>query len=234
MTKKFEVELEQFSGPLQLLLELIEQEELPITEVSLARVAEDYLKYIDSHEVPAEELADFLVVATRLLLIKSKAILPTLHFEEEEDAGKLALQLKMYKEFVDASKGIEELFLAPNYLYARERQAVVQKEEFIPPDNVTDIELSRVFHAMLKRLEPFFSLQQESMERVVSVQQRIGELRDAILERSRMTFSQAVKGAKNKVDVVVSFLALLELVKQQIVSVSQDNSFSDITITHVD
>jgi segregation and condensation protein A len=234
MTKVFEVELDKFSGPLQLLLELIEQEELPITEVSLAQVTDDFLKYINTHKVPAEELADFLIVATRLLLIKSKAILPTLEFDEEEDTSKLALQLKMYKEFVNASKGIEELFMAPAYLFAREKQVQLQKEEFAPPENATDIEMVRTFKALLKRLEPFFSLQQESMERVVSVHQRIGELREAILERSRMTFRQAVKGAKSKVDVVVSFLALLELVKQQIVSVSQDKTFSDINISHVD
>ncbi|NBS41929.1 hypothetical protein EBS80_04725 [bacterium] len=64
----YEVALDQFSGPLQLLLELIEAEKLPITEVSLGKVTDDYLKHLNSHEVPAEELADFLVVATRLLL----------------------------------------------------------------------------------------------------------------------------------------------------------------------
>ena len=86
----------------------------------------------------------------------------------------------------------------------------------------------------MKRLEPFFALERAALERVVSVQERIGQIREAILERSRMTFRDVVRGAKSKVDVVVSFLALLELVKQRLVSVVQGDSFSDIEIKHVE
>jgi len=229
----FEVNLDQFSGPMQLLLELIEQEEVPITEVSLAKVTDDYLRYLNEHEVPPEELADFLVVATRLLLIKSKAILPTLQFEEEEDTGKLALQLKMYKEFIDASHHLEKLFgVSP--MFARDRIKQVVIEGFYPPKSVNNESLHKSFLRLLKRLEPFFVLQQTSLERVVSVKERITQIRDAILERSRLTFKEVVKGAKSKVDVVISFLALLELVKQKTVSTVQDGSFSDIQIIRSD
>src|SRR3989339_270893 len=100
LRQEFEVSLEKYSGPLQLLLELIQKEELPITEVSLARVTEDYLNYMSQHEVPTEELADFLVIASRLLLIKSRAILPQPEEEQEEESS-LALQLRLYKLFSD-------------------------------------------------------------------------------------------------------------------------------------
>jgi segregation and condensation protein A len=230
----FEVKLQQFAGPLQLLLDLIQREELPITDVSLAQVTEDYLKYLNAHDVPTEELADFLVVAAKLLLLKSQAILPMLPFEEE-DPSTLAAQLRMYKEFVEASKKVEALMAEGRYMFARERMTLpIAPEEFQPPEGVNDAALAAAFGSLLKRLEPFFALSQTSMERVVSVQQRIGEIRDAILERSRLTFTEVVRGAKSKAEVVVSFLALLELVKQRLVRVLQGPSFGEIEITHVD
>lgn len=229
----FEVKLEQFSGPLQLLLELIESEQLPITEVSLASVTDDYLEHVERTDVPAEELADFLVVATRLLLIKSRAILPQLQIEEEGNPDTLALQLKMYKEFVDASKLLEQAY-GKHVMFSRPRVSAPKQEQgFFPPAEVTPPLLSDVFARLLKRLEPFFSLQRTSMERVASVQERVNEIREAILERSRMTFRQMVKGG-SKVEAVVSFLALLELMKQRIIDVVQSDTFSEITIRHVD
>ncbi|TAK03281.1 hypothetical protein EPO34_04425 [Patescibacteria group bacterium] len=230
----FAVSLEKFSGPLQLLLEIIEREELPITEVSLAKVADDYLRYVNATDVPAEELADFLMVATKLLLLKSKAILPQLAVEEEVDGNALALQLKMYKEFADASKGIEALWNAPANMFARERAKAVAVASFSPPEGISPQTLADAFHVMLKRLEPFFALRQTAMERVVSVQERIRDIHRAILERARLTFREVSAGAASKVDVVVSFLALLELVKQRVVRVAQSDSFADITIARAD
>ena len=99
--------LEKFEGPLSLLLKLIEQEELDITQVSLANVADQYVNYIrQSDHINPDEVADFLVVAAKLLLIKSRALLPYLYPEEEEDIEELQQQLRMYQEFVKASKGI--------------------------------------------------------------------------------------------------------------------------------
>ena len=227
----FEIKLEQFSGPLQLLLDLIEGEKLSITEVSLARVTEGFLKHVDAQDVPPEELADFLIVATKLLLIKSRAILPQLQLEEEEDGSRLADQLRMYKQFVDASRTIESMYLSGNVMFPRERTILVKARGFVPPVSVTPTVLSEAFRSLLKRLEPFFALRRASLERVVSVQERMTELRDAIAERSRMMFRDMVGGATSKVDVVVSFLALLELMKQRIVKAAQGDAFQDIVIS---
>ena len=94
--------------------------------------------------------------------------------------------------------------------------------------------MHEAFIRLLKRLEPFFTLQKASLERIVSVQERIAHIREAILERSRLTFSDVIRGAKSKVDVVVSFLALLELVKGRVVHAVQGGRFDDITITHIE
>lgn len=228
----FEVASAQFSGPLHLLLELIEQEKLPITEVSLSQVTEAYLKHLNDNDVPSGELADFLVVATKLLLIKSRAILPDPE-PEAEDASSLADQLRLYKMFADAAAHLEERYgAAPRF--AREKPSIPKRVEFAPPEGVNAGSLHELFQQLLKRLEPFFALKQHSLERAVSVQQRMEDIRSAILERSRLTFSDVLAGSRNKVEVVVSFLALLELVKQRIVNVAQSDDFQDIMIRRVE
>ncbi len=230
----FEAALDKFSGPLQLLLELIEREELPITEVSLAKVADDYLKYVGANDVPPEELADFLVVAAKLLLIKSNAILPMPELEGEEDPGKLAAQLRLYREFIDVSRKLEEMYAAPHAMFARPKATLPVETKFAPPSSLTSTLLADAFQNLLKKLEPFFALREASMRRVVSVQERIQDIQRAILERARLSFRDIIAGAQTRSDVVVSFLAMLELVKQRIVKAAQSSAFEDITLNRVE
>ena len=106
----FAVKLQQFEGPLDLLLELIESEKLDISTLSLATVTDGYLAHLHGDtQIPPEELADFLVVATRLLFLKSRLLLPFLNIGEEEDAGDLESQLRIYKEYLDIQKELTEL-----------------------------------------------------------------------------------------------------------------------------
>ena len=207
---------------------------MPITEVSLAGVTEKYLEYMNTHEVPPAELADFLVVATKLLLLKSQAILPIEIETEEEDPSTLALQLRLYKEFVDASRTLEERFDGVLWSFERANPDVVKLEVGEVVTHLRGEDLRESFSGLLKRLEPFFKLQTAAMERVVSVKERLREIHDAILSRTKMTFRQIAEGGKSKVDVVVSFLALLELVKQRAVQVVQSGVFDEIEIKRVD
>lgn len=230
----FEVKLESFDGPLHVLLELIQKEKLPITEVSLAAVTGKYLEYMNTHEVPSSELADFLVVAAKLLLIKSQAILPVETETEQEDPSTLALQLRLYKEFVDASKTLEERFNNTAVSFPREKADILKRPEGVIETNLEPEDLRTAFMGLLKRLEPFFKLQSAAIERVVSVKERLKEIHEAVLSRTKVTFRQIASGGKSKVDIVVSFLALLELVKQRTVHVMQSGTFDDIEIKRVD
>ncbi len=229
----YEVSTEEYSGPLQLLLELIEKEELPITDVSLSQVTDDYVKYIEKNNVPPEELADFLVIATKLLLIKSRTILPTQE-ELQEEATNLAAQLRLYKYFVEAAEHLETQFESSTGSFAREKATVLERDSFSPPEGIVADMLREAFQKLLKHLEPFFHLQQTAIERVVSVQERMKEIRASILNRSRLTFKNIVGSGKSKVEVVISFLALLELVKQKVVHVVQSETFNDIEVKRVD
>lgn len=229
----FEIASEKFTGPLELLLQLIETEELSISEVSLAHVAESYLKHIEVHEPPADELADFLIIATRLLLIKSRTILPD-KVEEEEDVSMLALQLKMYKEFVDLSAHIAKQFDSGSEMFAREKVEVILQTELVISEGLNVSVLEDAFARLVKALEPFFKLQQVAMERVISVKERLKEIHDFVLTRARFTFHDILGSGKTKTDVVVNFLALLELIKQRVVQTVQSDAFSDIEIKRIE
>lgn len=227
----YKVKLEKFEGPLDLLLQLVEQENLDINQISLAKVADDFVSYINSvKNIPLEELSDFLLIASKLIYIKSKSLLPYLSWgEEEEDAADLEGQLKIYKEFLEASKKIEELSRQKKYLFARERVAV--PPGFYPPQKITANILKNVYAEILQRIEPFIAAGKAIKDKVISIKNKIEDLKSEISRRAKMGFHEFIGKAKNKSEVIISFLALLELIKQKIIDVSQENLFEEITIS---
>ncbi len=223
------IKLEKFEGPLDLLLHLVEQEELSITEVSLARVTDDYLRAIRAaREIAPDALADFLVIAAKLILIKSRVLLPGLQLEEEESP--LEDQLKLYREFLEASRTIEGLIKKKRFLYGRARPLIEARPEFSPPPRLTTGRLAEVFRSVLKNLEPFFALPRAAIERVISIQEKIAHLRSLIIDRLSLRFDEILRGAKSKTEAIVSFLALLELVKQRVIKAEQGDLFREITL----
>lgn len=233
----FVVESSGFSGPLGLLLELLDKRELQIRDVSLVKIADDYLTYLSSQDVPTEELADFLVIASRLIYLKSRELLPFLRTDEDDEkVGELEDQLRLYRLFVDAASRIEERFEQSTHSFSAimPRWKTLGKDEilFSPPKHLSVDHLHESFINLLKRLEPFFALSETSLERIKSVEERLEEMQEAITGRGTLAFKDIVKTAKRKADVVVSFLALLELVRRQVVRVSQ-TTHNDIMIERV-
>ncbi|KKW29482.1 MAG: Segregation and condensation protein A [Candidatus Uhrbacteria bacterium GW2011_GWD2_52_7] len=226
----FAVSQEKFSGPLELLLALIEEKKLTITEVSLKSVADEYLAYLETHEVPSDELADFLLVASRLIYLKSRELMPYLRLDDEDaNAAKLEDQLRLYREFVAAAAKLEERYLqAP--LYRRPFVRPQREMQFAPGKALMPAALADAYRSVLKRLEPFFALQQTSIERVKSIEERIEELTGALKAKATMRFKDVIASAGSKVEVVVSFLALLELLRRRSVRVKQDDHYGEIMI----
>jgi segregation and condensation protein A len=229
----YQVSLEKFSGPLDLLLGLIEKDELPISEVSLAQVTGDYLKYLENSNVPADELADFLIVAAKLLLIKSNSILPA-PILEAEDPNTLAAQLRLYRAFIEVAREMEVKYNSGVALYTRPYVPLPVEPGFRPPENLNSGLLAEAFKSLIKKLEPFFALRQASLERVATVEEKIRDIQRAVMERAKFSFSDVISGTKSRADIVVSFLALLELVKQRIVRVQQSKNFEDIELSRID
>jgi len=224
----YKIESEQFSGPLDLLLSLIEDQKLDITKISLAQVADEYLNYVKtSDKISPEEMADFLVIAAKLILIKSRSLLPSLEIEEGED--NLESQLKLYKEFIESSKKIEKMIKQKKFSCSREKLPQGIEPEFNPPKNLTMQKMSEVYKTILNRLEPLVKLPENTIKRVISIEERIRQIHNYISKKVETTFHELV-GKGDKVDKIVSFLALLELVKQRSLVMDQDELFSDIFV----
>ncbi|MFH1426151.1 MAG: segregation/condensation protein A [Candidatus Kerfeldbacteria bacterium] len=224
------IEIEHFSGPLDLLLQLIEEKELEITTISIADVTEQFLEYLQSvEECRPEEMADFLVIATKLLLIKSYALLPYLQLDEEEDPHELETQLKMYKKYVEAMKVVEEMLEQKQLLYvkkaARSRQVV-----FREPEGVNDKMLHDYFTDVLKSLEPVVKIPKAALQQVKTVRERFCEIQDMLEKKMRLHFHDLLADSNDRSEVVVTFLALLELVKKQSICVTQKHALDEIII----
>ncbi len=226
--------LEKFEGPLSLLIKLIEQEELDITQVSLAKVADQYVQYIrEAGRINPEEMADFLVVAARLLLIKSKALLPYLYPEEEQEIEELEEQLKMYKEFIEAAKGIQKMLGRKKFMFAREfnRKVILNNIHlFAPPKKLIKSDLKEIFTDIITRLEPPEKLAEKTLDRKITIEEKIAHIQNLLLDRITTSFNEVLIQAENKTEIIVSFLAILELMRQREVVLEQNELFGEIII----
>lgn len=226
------VKLKQFEGPLDLLLSLIEQQQMNISEVSLSDITEQYLKWVSELEERTEELADFLVIATKLLYLKSRLLLPYLYPAEEEGGVGLADQLKLYKRFVEASEHVHELWQRLFISYGR-IEPPLKQEGFTVPTNATPENLHSSMRLLLKRLKPVNPLPQLSIDRTVSVKERIESIYEVLQKIKQLSFKQMLGAVESRSEVIITFLAILELVKQEKVAIDQVDSFADMMLKKV-
>ncbi|KKR91292.1 MAG: Segregation and condensation protein A [Parcubacteria group bacterium GW2011_GWC2_42_12] len=229
--------LDKFEGPLGLLLQLIEKEEMDITEICLAKIANQYIDYIrSSREIEPEGLADFLVVATKLLLIKSKALLPFLKGEAEQEIKEFEDQLRMYKEFLDATKEIEAIIGKKRFSFAREfnrRAFLANAHIFSPPQGLKVNDLFNLIKEIIGSIKLPALLEEESLAKIVNIEDKILAIQQILLNRLKCSFNYILAGEQNKTDIIVSFLALLELIKQKNIVVAQVDLFGEIEINRV-
>ena len=227
-----EIKLEKFEGPLDFLLQLVEQEKMAITDVSLSEITEQFLVYLDKMEDDrSENLADFLVIATRLVYLKSKHLLPFLQTEEDEGTS-LADQLKLYKEYLEASKKINIFWNANRISYGR-LEPPVRQEGFVMPLNAQLNDLRNSFLYLLKRLTPINPLPQVKMDRAISVKQTIDNIRNILHSHRQLNFKQLLSNAASRTEIIVSFLAVLELIKENAIYIKQGNSFGEMEINKI-
>ncbi|MSU74920.1 MAG: segregation/condensation protein A [Candidatus Magasanikbacteria bacterium] len=228
-----ELKLEKFQGPLELLLELIEEEKLNITEVALGQVTEQYFKHLDTLGGERSELlADFLVIATKLVYLKSKQLLPYLYPEEDEGPS-LADQLKLYKRYADASKLVENLWNEGNVSYGRVEPPPARSPEMVVPVNAHPHDLHASFVFLLKRLKPIAPLPEVRIDHTFSVKQKVESIFNFLKQWTHLSFKKLLGQSENKTEVIVSFLALLELVKQEKITIKQSDAFGDMEIRRV-
>jgi len=221
-----------YDGPLDLLLQLIEHAELNITAVALAQVTDQYLAYIHQMQVPADEISAFLVIAAKLVQIKSEALLPRPPVREagEEDPGEaLARQLQIYKRFKELA----------NWLNDREERHLRTYLRVAPAPKVEGhLDLSNITLAdLLAAAESIFAeeAEKQALETVISapritIREKIALIAERLGKSRNATFNDLFGRKPSRLEVVVTFLALLELVKRYRVVTLQEELFSDIQI----
>jgi segregation and condensation protein A len=232
----FELRLSVFQGPLDLLLELIEREELDITAVSLAQVTDQYWAHLRSGEgLDAEALAEFIVLGARLLYIKSQALLPELRprrrEEEKKDAGEaLARMLVEYKRFREAAGAFRDL--AEQGRRAYPRLAAPSGDFVLPPGlkGVTLEGLLNIFQEALTR-QPAEPEEGAIQREAVTVEGKMEAVMTAVTGGSgRVSFRSLVEACSSRTEVIVVFLAVLELIKAGQLVARQRARFRDIVL----
>lgn len=231
--KMYEVRLDQFSGPLEKLLELIEEQELDITVVNLAKITADfldYLKALDEQSKHPSVLADFIVVASRLVLIKSKVLLPTLELTEEEetDIKDLESRLRIYKEFKDASALLNQLWEKKRSSYGRELFMDLPAV-FYPSPNLTIENLEQEILTLIQELKSLIPEKQSVRKAIMTVEMKVKELLERFKENAEHSF-RTISKDKPKLEIIMLFLAMLHLIRDRIAIADQSEQFSDITI----
>jgi len=224
--------IEKFEGPLELLLELIESEKLPIAEVSLAQVADQFLHYVETAEdLPAETIADFLTVAAKLMVIKARLLIDWMT-PDEDDGPSLEHQLKMYKDYRDASKWIFEKLRTEKYCYSRPKMVMTITPKFTPPVSLNTSAMREIFAKALERLKPVIDLPKKVIAKAVTIAEKISVFKNFISQRQRFKFHETLESS-SRTEMIVSFLVMLELVKQNVIDVVQEDHLSDIHINRL-
>jgi segregation and condensation protein A len=234
---EYKVKFEVFEGPLDLLLYLIKKEEVDIYDVNLTQLATQFIEYIELMRLLDLEVAgEFLVMASTLMYIKSRELLPLdkqVQVEGEEDEEdprwELIRQLVEYKKFKDAAAQLQALETRQENVFVRQPARPEFHDESQAKPDVTLFDLLNAVNAILKRVaqQP---APRDVFEDRWTVSEKIEIILKTISELQRMKFSELFVGATSRTEVVVTFLAMLELIRLKQVVVAQSDVFGEIEI----
>ncbi len=233
---EFTVKLDRFEGPYTKLLELIEQKKLSITEISLVNVADDYIAYIRSLEQKnTVDISQFIVVASTLILMKAKSLLPGVVYTEEEEkqVHDLERKLALYALLTGAAQRIRGIYMkAP--LYSRERISYKGASVFVPDHRVTGSMLASIATLTLASFVTPKALVKVAVEQALRIENVIESLLDRVRTMQSVTLQSLADGAKTleerKKLLIVNFIALLELLRAGAIHAEQHADGGEIQI----
>jgi len=239
LMNEYRVQFDVFEGPLDLLLHLVKKQEVDIYQVNLTRIASEFVAYIDQmRELDLEVAGEFLVMAATLIYIKSRELLPAdqkplsqADDEDDEDPRfELIRRLVEYKKFKDAAAELQGLEHRMDQVYGH-RSVVLVPEEAGPRrrEPVSVFDLIQAVSVLLKRFNERDDVREIQAD-PFTVSEKMAELRVLLEERGRFRFSELFASARSRSEVVVTFLALLELTRLHQLRLSQTDDFSEIEI----
>jgi segregation and condensation protein A len=228
----YQIKISGFEGPFGLLLNLIEKRKLHINDVSLAAVTEDYLQYMNKlGGLQPAEVSSFVLIASTLLLIKSKSLLPNLDLtnEEEGDIKSLEERLRLYELFLRLGGNIKNDF-GKNIIFApneRKNDVLI----FLPDEQITKESMMTFAKDLLGSMPKKVFLPEAEVKKVISIEEMINNLTERIKNSLKISFKDMhgkVVTKEEKVTMIVGFLAMLELVREGIMEATQNENFEDI------
>ena len=234
---EYEVKIDNFEGPLDLLLHLIKESKVDIWEISIADIAEEYLAYIQKMEKLNLDIAsEYLVMASELIEMKSRMLLPRqekeVGEEEEEDPKeRLIRRLVEYQNYKEVTKNFKELESLRQEFYTKAPDNLKEyvEEGVVPSSDVTLEDLMLAFQKFLNRKELEKPLQTTVTKKEITVEERRKSIRDILTKRKRVDFFELFE-VVTKEYIVVTFLAILEMAKKQELLIKQESDFSQIMI----
>ncbi len=227
----YQVRTAKFEGPLGLLLELIEDKRLDIADISLKEVADQYLAYLESDDlIPMDQMADFLVVAAKLLWIKSCLLVPAVTQADDSESD-LSVQLRVYKDFLEVYDLVGDRLQERDRLYWRETEDIAETQNIASLQSleIDKAEIASAFANVARRL-PSRALPLMEVGKEVSIKEKISHLQALLRQYRKFPFSHIMKTGQTRRELIVTFLAMLELIKCGEAKVCQDTCFSEIII----
>ena len=233
---KYNIHLNVYDGPVDLLCDLISKQKIDIKDISISEITSQYLAYIDMlNEMDLEVASEFIIMASKLVEIKSKYLLYKQHHEENEEDPRLELvgQLEEYKKFKEASLNLKENvhYTCDTFFRAKEEMVVDNK---IDLDEISIDAIRKILPIILKTkvIENFDKNEDLDIivkKRVVSSEEKMEDLRELMSKENEVSFVKLV-GPYDKDETIATFLAILELIKEKLIVVVQNKFFDDILI----
>lgn len=234
----YNVKIDEFEGPLDLLLHLIKKSSVDIYEISIDEVAKQYLDYINQMEkLDIEVASEYLVMASELMLIKSKSLLPQVKDEAEEEEAEeisrdnLISRLLEYKKYKEMTKNFKELEKGRKCIYTKAPSKLdkITDKKFVNDTDTTVDDLLRAFSIFLERKDREKPLNTKITNKEYSVKKRKSDIKNYLINNGKAEFKDLFD-MYNKSYIVVTFMSILELAKEEEVKLTQDYNFSNIYI----
>ncbi len=233
MTENYKIKTEKFEGPLDILLDMIERRKLLINDFSLSKITDDFIDYISNlGKISASKISDFLVVASTLILIKSRSLLPTLTLggDEEKDIQDLGIRLNILKIIKEISIFVESSF--QKIIRFPKRQIKILKPKFSPTKELNSHNMRIIMLSIINTFPSFEEKKEARIKKTISLEDTMNKLINRIRSHTSMSFFEfsGKKTRTEKINILVSFLAVLELVKRGLLKANQSNKYHDINL----
>lgn len=242
------IKTSNFEGPFDLLLHLIKKNQMDIYNISILEITNQYISYLsEMKEFDLDIASEFIVMATTLIEMKSKVLLPKVKEPEEEevdDTKELIDKLLQYKKFKGAAEFLGERQLSTGISFTKRPEIIEDTKDRRPQDasellkDITMMDLYKMYMEVIEiyksKMNDSFNMEERIKVEVFKIEDKMEELKEVLQGRRNTTFASIVSNSRTKTEVIVTFLALLELIKLKNVKVVQHGNFSEIYLEGVD